>query len=78
MPPGYRRPRPRQGGIVGVYDRHDYLAEKRDALDVLAAEIARITADAPTDSNAPLGASPKIEKAWTEDAIKARRLLCDL
>lgn len=29
-------------GVEGVYDRHDYLSEKRDALERLAAEIDRI------------------------------------
>jgi integrase len=40
-----------QGGVGGVYDRYDYLAEKRHALDVLAAEIGRITCDAPAGGN---------------------------
>ncbi len=31
-----------QGGIVGVYDLHDYLQEKRQALDKLGREIDRI------------------------------------
>lgn len=30
-------------GVAGVYDRHDYLAEKEHALSVLATEIQRIT-----------------------------------
>jgi integrase len=30
-------------GVAGVYDRHSYVAEKRDALQRLAAEIAKIT-----------------------------------
>ena len=29
-------------GVAGTYDRHDYLAEKRHALDALAGELARI------------------------------------
>jgi integrase len=29
-------------GVAGVYDRHDYLAEKRDALAALAAQVDRI------------------------------------
>jgi hypothetical protein len=31
-------------GVAGVYDRHNYTAEKRDALQRLAAEIAKIIA----------------------------------
>jgi integrase len=31
-----------QGGVVGVYDQHDYLREKADALNKLANEIERI------------------------------------
>ncbi len=31
-------------GVAGVYDRHGYVPQKRDALKKLAAEIARITA----------------------------------
>jgi hypothetical protein len=31
-------------GVAGVYDRHNYTAEKRDALQRLAAEIAQIIA----------------------------------
>jgi integrase len=31
-------------GVAGVYDRHSYVSEKRDALLKLAAEIARIVA----------------------------------
>lgn len=31
-----------QGGIVGVYDLHDYLQEKRQALDKLGREVSRI------------------------------------
>jgi len=30
------------GGVAGVYDRHDYLTEKRDALEALASELAQI------------------------------------
>jgi integrase len=30
-------------GVAGVYDRHDYLDEKRNALEALAEEIASIT-----------------------------------
>jgi hypothetical protein len=30
------------GGVRGVYDRHEYLAEKRDALEKLAALVDRI------------------------------------
>lgn len=32
-----------QGGVVGVYDQHDYLAEKADALNKLGQEIDQIT-----------------------------------
>ncbi|KLK90513.1 hypothetical protein AA309_25225 [Microvirga vignae] len=31
-------------GVAGIYDRHDYVLEKRDALQKLAAEITRIVA----------------------------------
>ena len=31
-----------QGGIIGVYDQHDYLLEKADALEKLGREIDRI------------------------------------
>jgi integrase len=31
-----------QGGIVGVYDQHDYLQEKTDAMNKLGREIYRI------------------------------------
>ena len=31
-----------RGGIAGVYQRHDFLSEKRDALEQWAAEVARI------------------------------------
>lgn len=34
-----------QGGVVGVYDQHDYLHEKADALNKLANEIERILGD---------------------------------
>ncbi len=30
------------GGVAGVYDRHDYISEKRHALEALAAEIDRV------------------------------------
>jgi integrase len=40
-----------QGGVGSIYDRYDYLAEKRHALDVLAAEIGRITGGDPTGGN---------------------------
>jgi hypothetical protein len=30
------------GGVRGVYDKHEYLAEKRDAFERLAAEINAI------------------------------------
>jgi integrase len=30
------------GGVSGVYDRHAYLEEKREAFDALAAEVERI------------------------------------
>ena len=33
-----------QGGVVGVYDQHDYLHEKADALNKLGEEIDRILA----------------------------------
>ena len=35
-----------QGGVVEVYDQHDYLQEKRDALNKLAREIYRIIGQA--------------------------------
>lgn len=35
------------GGVAGVYDRHDYLAEKRHALEALAGEVRRILAEPP-------------------------------
>ena len=38
-----------QGGVVGVYDQHDYLNEKSDALNKLAEEIERIIAKTTTD-----------------------------
>jgi integrase len=31
-------------GVAGVYDRHSYVPEKRDAVQKLAAEIARVVA----------------------------------
>jgi integrase len=34
-------------GVSGVYDRHDYINEKRRALGALALEINRIVTDAP-------------------------------
>jgi integrase len=36
-------------GVEGVYDRHSYLGEKRDALEKLAAEIDRILTAAPAN-----------------------------
>jgi integrase len=36
-----------RAGVAGVYQRHDYLAEKQHALKVWAAEIARIVASKP-------------------------------
>jgi integrase len=35
-------------GVAGTYDRHDYLAEKRHALDALAGEVARILEPSPS------------------------------
>jgi integrase len=37
----------KQGGVVGIYDRHDYLAEKGDALDRLAQRIVDIVTPPP-------------------------------
>ena len=37
-----------RAGIVGVYQRHAYFEEKRDALEAWAAEVERITAQAET------------------------------
>ena len=34
-------------GVGGVYDRHDYLAEKRDALVILAAAIEGVLNEPP-------------------------------
>src|SRR3546814_18792630 len=31
-----------RAGIVGVYQRHDYFSEKRDALDLWAREVRRL------------------------------------
>ncbi len=31
-----------RGGIVGVYQRHDYFSEKREALDAWAREVIRL------------------------------------
>jgi integrase len=36
------------GGVRGVYDRHEYYAEKKQAYEALAAQIARIVD--PTDN----------------------------
>lgn len=33
------------GGVRGVYDRHDYLAAKRDALDKWAAHVSKVVGD---------------------------------
>ena len=30
------------GSVDGIYDRHDYMAQKREALELWAAELARI------------------------------------
>jgi integrase len=37
------------GGVRGIYDRHEYLAEKRDALAALARLVDRIIANRPTE-----------------------------
>jgi integrase len=44
-------------GIVGVYQRHDYLPERRQALDRWGAHIAAIVAGAP-DNIVPFRAAP--------------------
>lgn len=49
-----------RAGIVGVYQRHDYFAEKRDALDAWAREVRRLAKahrPKPVRSSAPVGAS---------------------
>jgi hypothetical protein len=43
------------GGVEGVYDRYDYLREKRDAFDRLATLVERIL-NPPGDNVVPLGA----------------------
>ena len=35
------------GGVAGVYDRHDYIAEKRHALEALAGEVRRVLDPSP-------------------------------
>ena len=44
------------GGVRGVYDRHEYLSEKRSAFDALAAQIERILN--PQENVVPLRAAP--------------------
>ena len=39
-----------RGGLVGVYQRHDFIAEKRHALDAWAAEVDRIVTGAERDN----------------------------
>jgi len=41
-PMGPSRPRAAIGGVRGVYDRHQYIEEKRRAFEALATEIERI------------------------------------
>ena len=40
-----------RGGLAGVYQLHDFMAEKRHALDLWAAEVARIVANRPPSAN---------------------------
>src|ERR1700739_5163212 len=40
-----------RGGIAGVYQRHDWAAEKRAALDAWAAHVASIVEGRPTAGN---------------------------
>jgi hypothetical protein len=37
------------GGIVGVYQRHDYLAEKRHALNLWADHVASLIVERPSN-----------------------------
>jgi integrase len=37
-----------RSGVAGIYQRYDYVAEKREALDLWAAEVVRITAKKPS------------------------------
>ena len=46
-----------QGAVERAYDKHDYLAEKRAALDTLAAEIVRVIEGRQTDNVIPLARS---------------------
>jgi integrase len=50
------------GGVRGVYDRYEYLDEKRDALTKLAAAIDRIV-NLPADNVVPLKREANVEKA---------------
>lgn len=42
------------GGVEGVYDRHDYVAEKHEALEKLALIVDRIAHPPETDNVVPL------------------------
>jgi integrase len=42
--------------VTGIYDRHEYLAEKRRALNAWAAEIGRIIGEPPAENVVPLRA----------------------
>ena len=54
-------------GVEGVYDRHDYEAEKRDALERLAALVDRIV-NPPPSNVADLG-----ERRGAERSSSSRR-----
>jgi integrase len=47
------------GGVQGVYDRHDYIAEKKDALEKLAAQLAKIISPPPSDNVVDLRSASK-------------------
>jgi len=50
-----------KSGVAGIYQKHDWKAEKRTALDAWARHVATITANkADTDNVVPIGAASKL------------------
>jgi len=53
----------RQSGIVGVYDRHSYLSEKKDALVRWEKHLLSVVAPAPVDGSGNVVALPARARA---------------
>jgi hypothetical protein len=69
-----------RAGVVGVYQRHDWAAEKRGALDAWARHLLALAAgELPATTSRPWRGPPEMprSKRWRETTFKARPIELD-